>query len=562
MLSDGQTVMPAMLGASLTASDEMLHAIVCLDQYLNNSIKDKRILIVMKMHVVKTGAEVGERLGNPANSGTSGSNSSSTNSSAVHQGSSAGMASAGGSTGEAGRAAPPPVKNLSTPYNLQQPAQRAAQGDMRVFPIASLTPYQNRWTIRVRVTQKTRIKTWSNARGEGRVFSCDFLDDSGEIRATVFTNAVDKFYDLLEVDKMYYVSKGSLKPARKEFTSIKNDYEMYLNPDTIVERCEDSVDVPKQRYNFVKLSALQAVENNGLCDVIGVVTSTEDLSSVTARSSGAQIMKRDLTIADDSGCSVRCTLWQAEAEEFDGSGNPVIVIKAAKKSDFNGCSVSSSMNSSLSVNPDIPDAHRLRGWWTTEGQHATLNSMSVGGGGGGSGQSSVYKVLSQIKDEGLGFNDKPDYFSTIATIIYLKKDNCLYQSCPAPDCKKKVLEDNDGYRCEKCDRVYPDFKYRLLLSANMADFSGNQWITGFNEQAELFLGKSAAELGELKTIEEEYDEVFASATWKRYDLRLRAKTDTYNDETRVRCVCMGATPVDTKSACRRLISEIQRLQAL
>ena len=30
----------------------------------------------------------------------------------------------------------------------------------------------------MRVTQKTRVKTWSNARGDGRVFSCDFLDDS------------------------------------------------------------------------------------------------------------------------------------------------------------------------------------------------------------------------------------------------------------------------------------------------------------------------------------------------------------------------------------------------
>ena len=49
-----------------------------------------------------------------------------------------------------------------------------------------------------------------------------------------------------------------------------------------------------------------------VADVIAVVTNTEELSSVTARSSGAQIMKRDLTVADDSGCSVRCTLWQAE----------------------------------------------------------------------------------------------------------------------------------------------------------------------------------------------------------------------------------------------------------
>ena len=63
------------------------------------------------------------------------------------------------------------------------------------------------------------------------------------------------------------------------------------------------------------------------------------------------------------------------------------------------------------------------------------------------------------------------FFSAImlngmASIFFLK--SYLYfswlQACPGPDCKKKVTEDNGGYRCEKCDRVYPDFKYRLLLS--------------------------------------------------------------------------------------------------
>eukprot|EP00117_Sycon_ciliatum_P047689 scpid61187/ scgid34036/ Replication protein A 70 kDa DNA-binding subunit; Replication factor A protein 1; Single-stranded DNA-binding protein len=558
MISDGKVTMPAMLGANIAASDELLNSVICAEQYLNNAIKGKRLLILVKMRVVKPGSEVGGRMGNPVNPHASSSSTGNGTASAMPA---APQGSVGApSNGVGGVRAAPIGNGAPAPYSHQQPAQRATQGDMRVFPIVSLTPYQNRWTIRVRLTQKTKIKTWSNARGDGRVFSCDFLDDSGEIRATAFNQAVDKFYDLLEVDKMYYVSKGSLKPARKEFTSIKNEYEMYLNQDTNIELCQDGSDMPRQKYNFMKLSNLSGLNNNSLCDILGVVISAEELSSVTAKSSGQQITKRDLTIADDTGVSMRCTLWQNEAEDFDGTGNPIIVIKGAKKSDFNGCSVSSSMNSALIVNPDIPEAHQLRGWWSSEGQSMQFNSVSVGGGGGG-GHTNVFKVLSQIKDENLGYSDKPDYFSTMATILYLKKDNCLYQACPADDCKKKVLEDNGGYRCEKCDKTYPDFKYRLLLSCNVGDFSSNQWVTSFNEQAELFLGKSAAELGELKSMEEEYDEAFAQATWKRYDVRVRAKTDTYQDETRVRCVCMSATPVDVKAASRRLIDEIHRLQS-
>lgn len=58
-----------------------------------------------------------------------------------------------------------------------------------------------------------------------------------------------------------------------------------------------------------------------------------------------------------------------------------------------------------------------------------------------------------------------DYFSSIATIVYIRKENCLYQACPSKDCNKKVVDQQNGmYRCEKCDKEFPDFKYRLMLS--------------------------------------------------------------------------------------------------
>jgi len=42
---------------------------------------------------------------------------------------------------------------------------------------------------------------WRNARGEGKLFSVDLLDDQGgEIRATLFRDACDKFYDVFQVN--------------------------------------------------------------------------------------------------------------------------------------------------------------------------------------------------------------------------------------------------------------------------------------------------------------------------------------------------------------------------
>lgn len=71
-------------------------------------------------------------------------------------------------------------------------------------------------------------------------------------------------------------------------------------------------------------------------DVIGVVKSTADVTSITTRQTNRKVSKRDLQLMDRSERVVQLTLWGAEAEGFDGSTNPVLAIRGAKVSDFGG----------------------------------------------------------------------------------------------------------------------------------------------------------------------------------------------------------------------------------
>ena len=43
------------------------------------------------------------------------------------------------------------------------------------------------------------------------------------------------------------------------------------------------------------------------------------------------------------------------------------------------------------------------------------------------GGSTNWKTFSQVKNENLGSGEKPDYFTSRGTVLFMKKDNCMYQ---------------------------------------------------------------------------------------------------------------------------------------
>ncbi|KAK8719691.1 hypothetical protein OTU49_013857, partial [Cherax quadricarinatus] len=138
------------------------------------------------------------------------------------------------------------------------------------------------------------------------------------------------------------------------------------------------------QFNFVPLDQLESLEKDHILDVIGVCKETLDISTVQQKSSGRELKKRDIQIVDDTNREVRVTLWGTTAENFDGSQQPVLAIKGAKLSDFNGRSLSLLSSSSFQINPDIREAHKLKGWFDNGGNSAnTINLSNQRGGGSG-----------------------------------------------------------------------------------------------------------------------------------------------------------------------------------
>lgn len=81
---------------------------------------------------------------------------------------------------------------------------------LHLLPIADLTPHRCKWMIKVRVTSKSTIKWWKNAKGEERLFNFDAMDASGEIHCVGYRETVDRLYEIIQV-RMIFQYNDSVK---------------------------------------------------------------------------------------------------------------------------------------------------------------------------------------------------------------------------------------------------------------------------------------------------------------------------------------------------------------
>lgn len=454
---------------------------------------------------------------------------------------------------------PPNYRNHGAIMKNEAPA--------RIIPISALNPYQGRWAIKARVTAKGDLRRYNNARGDGKVFSFDLLDsDGGEIRATCFNAVVDRFYDVIEVGKVYLISKGSLKPAQKNFNHLKNEWEIFLEATSTVDLCQDEdVSIPQQQFSFKPISDIENAENNSILDVIGIVVSVNP-SIPILRKNGMETQRRILNLKDGSGRTVEVTLWgefcnrdgQKLQEMVDSGFFPVLAVKAGKVSDFSGKSLGTISSTQLFLNPDLPEAQNLRKWFDFGGKNAASLSISRENMPGGS-KNEIRKTVSQIKDEGLGRSDKPDWITLKATVTFIKTDNFFYTACPLMigdrQCNKKVTRSNNRWICDRCNQEFEECEYRYLLQAQVQDHTGVTWVTAFQESGEEIMGCSAKELFMLKEQDDDrFREIIRSRLFNQLLLRLKIKEELYGDEQRVKITVVKAEKVNYSSEGKYLLN--------
>eukprot|EP00250_Pteridium_aquilinum_P034781 c8088_g1_i1 orf=345-2195(-) len=448
----------------------------------------------------------------------------------------------------------------------------------RVYPLVSLNPYQGNWTIKVRVTNKGPMRSFKNARGDGNVFNVELTDEDGtQIQATMFKEAAEKFYPKLELGKVYFISKGSLRVANKQFSTVKNDYEMTLNINSEVEEVSgEKSKIPELCYNLVKIDELGPyVNGKEPVDVLGVVQSVSGILSIRRKLNNEEIPKRDVVIADESKKTVTVTLWN-EAATVEGeklldlaNESPVVLIRRLRVMEYQGVSLSANSTSILQINPDIPEAHKLRSWYSSEGKEVQMvpAGANLPGGATRNGSRSSFadrKFITEIVQPSVG-DAKPEYFNVKGYISFIKPDQAMwYLACQT--CNRKVTEDlgSSKFWCEGCQKNFDGCNRRYILTVKLTDFSGEGWVSAFNEQAELVLGNTADQLADIRSqIGEKnaYEEELKKAMWVPYVLRVSVAQTEYMNEKRQRITVRSISSVNWEEESKYLLEQIAKIRS-
>jgi len=446
-----------------------------------------------------------------------------------------------------------------------------------IFPIRELSAYQKNWTIRARVTSKAPVRTFRS--GEGKVFHVELLDaEGGEIRASFFNQAVDLHHDKLETGKIFCFSRGTVKVANRQYNSCNHRYEITFDKDAQVSPAAEGTEIEAVKFTFVDLKSVQTRQTPCRVDLCGIVTAFRAPVQLQSKD-GKDLLKREITIVDDTATAMDVALWQAFAKTEDSKleGNPVVALKGVLVREWNGGRAGSlSDTGALVFGASSPEAARVQQWWTQGGsaQGVTQISASAGGGGGGA-------LAANAKPMSLGAmrraadaisGTQPEIYtctSRLEAVQLRKKDQTLplwYSACceqrEGPNgktlpCNKRV--DESGF-CPACGRQTKT-QVRLLARCRFVDYEDSAWLTTFHEAAQAVLGLTG---DEVKVLDPE--ESLEGELRKRYfrqplQLVLRARQGEYQGEVRTEITCVGAKPVSHAEHGRKLLAEVREMLA-
>jgi len=454
------------------------------------------------------------------------------------------------------------------------------------FPISELSSYNadRRWTIRARVQNKSVVRTWEKGSSTGKVFSTDLVDaDGSEIRASFFQEAVDKFNDMLKVDKIYTFSRGNVRIANRQFNSCNHRYELSFDKLAEVKEVTDGAQI--QAVGNLSLTSLRALKTMRLpstVDLCGIVVHFGDVVQFTSRNN-RDLVKRDITIVDDTATSLVVAIWGEKAQQKDAAfaGKPPVCLKRVLITERNnGLQGSLAPNGAMLLRPiegiGSSEAKKVSQWWEQGGSSQSLAKLTTEGGGY-SARAKPIADLASLRREATAVTTPELYTISGCRLAFVntKKQGdpqpVTYKACQEmrqPEnrlCNKKL--EPSGV-CPACNRP-GKAAARFNLRCQFYDLTDGLWLTTFHEGAEKLVGMQAEKVHAMEQTEDgrrELEDTLSKLYFERpLKITVRAKMDNFsnngqaNSRSNMSCVDVMALPLGVHG--RIMLDELDKMLA-
>uniref|UniRef100_A0A7E4VTH9 Replication protein A subunit n=1 Tax=Panagrellus redivivus TaxID=6233 RepID=A0A7E4VTH9_PANRE len=428
-------------------------------------------------------------------------------------------------------------QQFPTPNGMAGSSRTMSNSQQKDQPCAKfimLTPFVNKFRICGVCQFKEGMRDVNTAsRGTMKVLSFTLCDeDEHSMKVTAWNDLAVETDPLIVEGHTYYIcaTGSALRKKNERFNTTDMDYELVLGPTTELYVCADrTIPLPTLKLKRIPIASLAPSDKP--VDVIGVVDKVNDITTVISKTKG-ELKKREIELIDDSNAKINLTLWAEKAEEWHVGEGEVISIKSALIREFmGGLSLSLSSQSRPEVMPNTEEAVRLHAWYRDNkpsGMH--IASMSIQN----SGSNSVEEIRTlEWAETHTCIDDYPNGVSFTARVVIeeVRRENLFYQACIT--CNKKVTQVDLGWHCDKCSTTMTDCETRYMMNMKISDFTGAVYTTVFGQTAADLLGIGAPELSRMAEDNfEAYNEIFKQIQFANVFIRLKVRTEYYNDQKR------------------------------
>ena len=453
--------------------------------------------------------------------------------------------------------------------------------------LKELTTFSRDFILLVRILKKSEIKIFETRNinntniltGQGKLFYFIVLDKEGnEMQCTCFNKSVDKFYNLIEENKIYEIKGGYVKINDKKYTRIKSDYKIVLDENsTITRKKEDNSIVKINHLNIINISDLQNLKIYTIVDICAVVLESTEIV-VKSTKNGLQPLKK-VILGDTSKYKVELSLWRMHSQTNIKIGD-ILLINNVKIGEYKGRNLSTFEETSIKINPSPTKENKEYALYINnlkqfieenkEGvfkksdffsdfeklyQHKlqkyqeenNFNSIYI---------SDILKSL----DENENQNNCYKITATVTQIIHNEKN--FYIGCNDKMCKKKLLYDfiKKEYHCPGCGKKTKKLTYYYTLNLRIKDASYEFWIDIFGKTAENIMLCSAEEYKNYlqRRNKIKLQEITNRIEFKTFYFWIRPKVQIYNNISKKKLYTIKIMPVNKKEDVYKLISYLYK----